>query len=281
MESAGTKQGNVETRLAKIQQVAPLSTARPFELHFQDGERRRVATRLILKGVLPLGYTPSPTHCYTVEHQEDIQGLLDYSTEASARKVLSTLMPGHWHIGYAHALMAAAVGINMAGPEDAPVQVSWLVKAVDFSHISSTTVVWQDKNALLSSTLQSHAQHLAIAHLTNSDAHWHLHPSPYQSAQEARELDTIISAPSRHVTDIILALSCMFARLAVFILVPITYISHAPAARYQYLGLLRSTNRMSIIMAQPVAPGAVQHVWLCVFKDKALHRAMCRQETYG
>jgi hypothetical protein len=278
MQTSTTKQGGVLSKYAKIRKVSALSTARPFELTFQDGTTTRVATRVALRGAMPTGFKPPQMKLCAVVNTAELLEVLDYSSEQAARSVLNTLMPGHWHTGYAHALMAAG-GMNLDGPADTAEHVKVLLQSVDMSRYESFTVAGTELTRDLAEELERQCAHMDVHALTNTGLKWHLHPGPYKAARLADTMDVVIAAPSQHVTDVIVALSCMFAKHLACIFIPVTYLSHAPMARYQFLAALRSKNRMSIIMAEPVKPGRVQHVWLCVWSSAHDRARTCR--TYS
>jgi len=277
MDAGSTKQGGIATRYARIKRVAPLSTARPFELAYENGEVKRVATRVVMKGVMPLGLKPPNAQCCVAEKEVELPDILDYSTEEATRKVLQALMPGHWHIGYAHALMAAAQGMHMIAPTNATSQLQWLFRSIDVSCSTGITVTGIDHSEEVVQALMEHAGHATVTTLTTSEARWHIHPGPYRAAAAKGMLDVVVAVPSTHVADAIVAMGGLHAKTAVMALVPITYISHAPAARYQYLGQWRSQHRLALVMAEPVKPGATQHVWLCMFQQAKIKARMCRQ----
>ena len=198
------------TKYAKISRIAALSTARPFELTFQDGTTTRVATRIALRGAMPKGFKPPTQELCTLATRVELPDVVDYSTESAARSVLNTLMPGHWHTGYAHALIAAGEGMDLAGPTNAEDDVKWLLTAVDMSRYESLTLVGMTMSKHIEKFLKAECTHMDVRTLTDAGLKWHLHPGPYRAAKLADKLGFILVAPSQHVTDIVVAMSlCM------------------------------------------------------------------------
>jgi hypothetical protein len=278
MQTSTTKQGGMVSKYAKILRVSAVSTARPYELRFQDGTTTRVATRVALRGAMPRGFEPPTVQQCTVAAAMELPEVVDYSTETAARSVLNTLMPGHWHTGYANALMAASK-MDIAGPAGTAEHVGRLLEAVDLSRYGSLSIVGTELTEPIATRLEAGCAHMDARILTNEGLEWHLHPGPYRAARKANKLGVIIAAPSQHVIDIVVALSCMYAMHLACILVPVTYISHAPAARYQFLAELRSQNRLSIIMAEPVKPGKIQQAWLCMWSSASDRAQACRKSS--
>ena len=120
-------------------------------------------------------------------------------------------------------------------------------------------------------------QYAHMRTLTKEGVQWHIHPGPYRAARQAEMINVILGTTSQHVTNVAVALSCMYAKHLAYILTTVTYISHAPAARYQFLAALRSQNRMSIVLAEPVKSGNVQHIWLCVWSNVFDRAHACRK----
>ena len=96
--------------------------------------------------------------------------------------------------------------------------------------MQEATIAWQDTHDYISRTLKEHAGHMTVTVLTSGDTKWHLHLGPYRAARDLGMLEVVISAPSPHVVDVLVAMGGMFARKAWFILVSINHISHAPTA---------------------------------------------------
>jgi hypothetical protein len=267
------RDGTTRTRYAKVHTVADLTSSRPYELRYQDGEVLRASRRFVMRGILPAGFEPEP---WEGQAQVLVAGAMSaaqlpdqfqFETTVLARRALTSLMPGDWSIGYLHALGALAEGMDAPGPPGAAHHVTHLTGVIDFSSISYVVDPWPYPEGQLEPGLPPHLQY---AHLTDGPLLANLQPTTFRQAAAANMLDCIVSAPSVHALDILVGLSAVFVGRAAFFLAPITYISHAPGGRRQFLTRLAQAGRMRIALSSIVPPGKVQPVWVCIFASKGV-----------
>jgi hypothetical protein len=277
MEHAVGADGTPVTRYARIIRVAELTTARPYELRYEDGALARSSRRLVSRGVLPQGFEPASI----VDHIRPAQAMLaqavptqllparfDLAATATARRALTSLMPGDWSIGYMHALVALHDGIDALGPDDACLHLPHRVRAIVLESVPGAVDPWPHATHPLARGLAQLAPHFAMARLSAGPLTSHLHPQPYRVASLARALPYVLTAPSVYAADLIIGLSVNFAAHAVFALVPLTYVSHAPGGRRAFLTRLSQAGRLRLVLGVPVVPGTVQMAWLCMFADR-------------
>jgi hypothetical protein len=285
MEHADGTDGTPATRYARIHREAELTSSRPYELRYEDGSRARASRRLVSRGVLPAGFEPSSIDGHAqpaaallaqmlAPHQ--LPDRFDLTTTAAARRAVTSLMPGDWSIGYMHALVALHEGMEPQGPPNAGVQLPYLVQAVALEAVPGAVDPWPHTTEPLSLSLGQLAPQFVLAPLSGGPLVDHLHPGPYHAASRINALTCILTAPSIHAADLVLGLSAAFASRAVFMLVPLTYVSHAPGGRRLYLTRLSQAGRLRIVLGLPVAPGTVQMTWLCVFATRACLASLVR-----
>jgi hypothetical protein len=264
----------------KVKLAGEATDRRPFELLLPGKAPERASTRVVAQGVLPVGFTPPYTVTALLTAATptgELPAHFDYSTKAAARLSLSQLMPGHWNDGYLHAMVASPLMEASSGPADAPQHLSYLLDAEDMSAVSSVTDPWPLAPGVLAGGVSHFMPHVTYALLTNQSPLEHLHPWPYKAAAEAGKLAWVLSAPCTWVLDPVVALSAAYATQGAFLLVPITYITHAPGARQTFLRQLAAADRLGIVTCRGVTPGAVQLVWLCLFTGPHVKRRLARQ----
>ena len=255
--------------------------SRSVELHFTTGKIERTTVRAAARYIMPVGFQiptaeSAPAQVLLSAVTPRLPDMWDLTAERTARVALSTLMPGHWPVGHVHAIMAQGETFRESPAPSHPdrlVQLDRLLEVVDFTLLTSVVDSWPT-DATLMSTLQQRRPHLQAAPLVS--APWKaLHPGPYLEAQATNQLPAIVAAPSSHVTDLLLCLAAMHVDIVACILAPITFLQTAPTARRSWLQQLTASNRLRIVLGAPVVAGAVQCVWLCVFKSAQLQAALC------
>jgi hypothetical protein len=264
--------GSPVTRYARISRTAELTTSRPYELRYEDGSVARASRRLVSRGVLPLGFEPAPApprpaaallaHALPVEQLPD---RFDLSTTASARRAVTSVMPGDWSVGYMHALVALDGGMDPNGPASMHVHLPYLLQSVALEAVPGAVDPWPHATEPLALGLSVLMPQFQLSPLSLGPVTDHLHPLPYSSASQRRALSCVLTAPSTYAADLVVGLSVMYASRAVFTLVPLTFISHAPGGRRHFLNRLSQAGRLRIVLGVPVAPGTVQMAWLCIF----------------
>jgi hypothetical protein len=262
------------TRYARIIRIAELTTARPFELRYLDGTVSRASRRLVSRGALPLGFEPgsisepAPAAAALLASgsaPSQLPARYNLTTTADARRAVCTVMPGDWSIGYMHALVALSDGMDPDGPTCVHVHLPYLLSSVALEGVPGAVDPWPHSCEPLSQGLQALLPGFPVLPLSDGPVVEHLHPAPYRAAAARHALSCVLTAPSRYAADLVLGLSVSFASRAVFALVPLTFVSHAPGGRRQFLSRLSQAGRLRIVLGVPVSPGTVQMVWLCVF----------------
>jgi hypothetical protein len=274
------KDGTTAPIYLRVKLAGDATDRRPFELHHPEKPTERASTRVVSQGVLPAGFTPpfAPIVLLTVPTPvEELPDRFDYSTKATARQSLAQLMPGHWNDGYLHAMVASPLMEAAGGPPDAAQHLPYLLDAEDMSAVSSITDPWALAPGVLSGGVSHYLPHATYALLTDQSPLEHLHPWPYKTAAKAGRLAWVMSAPCTWVLDPIVALSTAYVSQGAFFLVPITYITHAPASRQAFLRQMAASDRLGIVTCRGVTPGKVQLVWLCLFSGKHVKHRLARQ----
>jgi hypothetical protein len=274
------RDGTTSAVYLKVKLAGEATDRRPFELHLPGKPPERASTRVVAQGVLPVGFEPpyAPAALMTVATPaEELPDRFDYSTKAAARQSLAQLMPGHWNDGYLHAMVASPLMEASGGPPDAPEHLPYLLDAEDMSAVSSIVDPWGLAPGVLAGGVSHFLPHASYSPLTNQSPLEHLHPWPYKAAAQSGRLAWILSAPCTWVLDPVVGLSATYATQGAFLLVPITYITHAPAARQTFLRQLAASDRLGLVTCRGVTPGTVQMVWLCIFASPAIKRRLARQ----
>ena len=264
--------GTPHTRYARISRTAQLTTARPYELLYEDGTITRASRRLVSRGVLPFGFEPSSAGSRPVAalltqavSAQQLPDAFDLSTTASARRAVTSLMPGDWSIGYMHALVALHDGMDPNGPVNVHVHLPYLLQSVALESVPGAVDPWPHATEPLARGLQQLSPQLHVVPLSDGPVTAHLHPKPYMQARQCNALSCVLTAPSAYAVDLVVGLSVAFASRAVFALVPLTFVSHAPGGRRLFLTRLSQAGWLRIVLGVPVLPGTVQMAWLCIF----------------
>jgi hypothetical protein len=277
--------GTTAARYASIHRVAEATTARPYELRYQDGTVVRASRRYITRGVLPVGFHPAqvasiPPAATVLALQaalpDGLPDTFDLTTAPTARRALAAVMPGDWNMGYAQALVALHDGMDPTSHPSGPHQLPCLLASVDFSGVPLAVDPWAHPAPGLQQAQRALLPHLTLLPLSPAPVADHLHAGPYRAASAAGHLPVVLSAPSPHALDMVAGLSATFASHASFLLAPATYLSHAPGGRRQFLTRLSQEGRLRIVLGSPVLPGATQLMWVCMFATKALQHRMTR-----
>ena len=150
------------------------------------------------------------------------------------------------------------------------------MQAVALECLPGAVDPWPHPTQPLGVSVRMLLPHFIVAPLSHGPVVDHLHAGPYRAASTSGALSCVLTAPSAYAADLVVGLSAMFATRAVFVLVPLTFVSHAPGGRRAFLTRLSSAGRLRIVLGVPVTPGTVQMTWLCIFADKACLAGLLR-----
>jgi hypothetical protein len=240
----------------------------PFTLEFADGHKELMSFDAVLRNlqgksaVIPV--TARPLTVFAAKIQSDL-ARYDYSTVDKTAMVLDELMPGRWTPDHKKMIYAVANSVTTQPAAAFPVSrydIDRLIEVIDMSKVFSVLDPWS-ANSLLPNHLRDAVSSIGL--LTSIAA---LHPEEYTLGGE--KFESIISAPSEYIQDIVLALSVRSCKLFAAILVPITYLTYSFGGRKAYLQQLREADRVVVIPCAAVTPGQVQKVWLVVFQTSQI-----------
>ncbi len=185
-----------------------------------------------------------------------------------ARRCLTTLAPGHWTEGHIVGLVMQATQFAhdpaaAYQPPNVPECVSVLAGAVLLPDQLLDT--WPVRNKALHAACNCEELSLHPVSLSVVDS---LYPAAYDKYRASQEPWGVVASPSAYVVDLQLFLLSLLAPAVLAVLVPSTYLTHAPRGRVDALRRLVAAGRVgSVKCPRPVDYYGVASVWVCVFKD--------------
>ena len=190
--------------------------------------------------------------------------LLD--TYEHARRCLTALAPGFWTEGHVIGLlmqadMFAGQPASSYQPADIPGCVSALVRAVVLpDHVLDP---WPVNSQALRAALRSDAVRQSPVTSTPAAA---LYPEPYEALRKAGKPWGVVTSPSAYVVDILLFLVSLFLPVVLAVLVPRTFLTHAPKARADALRRYEAAGKLVTVGCPAAAVHeSVGSVWIVVF----------------
>ncbi len=95
-----------------------------------------------------------------------------------------------------------------------------------------------------------------------------LHPAAYDAWRTGKEPWAVVTSPSAYVADLLLFLVSLLAPTVLAVLVPTTFLTHAPKGRMDALERLNAAGRVGCVECPITDDGfGIGSVWVCVFQD--------------
>jgi len=200
-------------------------------------------------------------------------------TYEHARRCLTSLAPGFWTEGHVIGLvMQADMFANQPATSYQPADmlgcVGTLVRAVAVPR--QVVDLWPVDSHAMQAALRSYGISQQPAAATPAAA---LHPGPYESHRQAKEPWGVVTSPSAYVIDLLLLLIALFSPTVLAVLVPQTYLTHAPSARVTALRRYESAGRLVTIQCPATGAELVGGVWVVIFGTKGDRASMVQGAT--
>ena len=244
-----------------------------YEAIFTDGRTMRLRPSAVEQLLVPAeSARVAAVKPVTVTSQLPPRWLLD--TYEHARRCLTSLAPGFWTEGHVIGLvmqadMFAGQPATSYQPADIRGCVHALSAAVDLPEQALDP--WAVNNQGLQAALLRERVQLSPVASTPAEA---LYPEPYETLRKAGKPWSVVSSPSAYVVDLLVFLLSLYTPVMVAVLVPRTYLTHAPRARADALHRLEIAQRV-VTVGCPVsgAHESVGSVWVVVFGNESVKRA--------
>jgi hypothetical protein len=131
-----------------------------------------------------------------------------------------------------------------------------LAKALPGQHLITTMFTMPD---VLEGFRQVYP--MARTNATPSGSRDLLQMAPYKVCVD-QGCSLIVATPAEPARDIVIALAHRAGVHSIALYCPITFVSHGPKGRSDFLERERNKGTLGIILGPPVAPGQVQNIWL-------------------
>jgi len=189
-------------------------------------------------------------------------------TYEHARRCLTTLAPGHWAEGH-------VVGLIMQATQFASEPAAAYSPPNPRECVSALAVAVQLPELLLDPwPVQCEGLHAAwrteefeVQHVCTKPVEA-LQPAAYSTWRAGKEPWTVVTSPSAYVSDLLLFLVSLMAPTVLAVLVPTTFVSHAPKGRTDALRRLVAAGRVGCVKCPKSDERfGVGSLWVVVFKD--------------
>ena len=189
-------------------------------------------------------------------------------TYEHARRCLTTLAPGHWTEGHVVGLvMQATQFASEPAAAYQPPNPAECVNALAESVQLQETLLdpWPVQNEGMQALWRT--EELTVQPVSTKPVEA-LRPSAYKAWQAGPEPWTVATSPSVYVVDLVLFLVSLMAPTVLAVLVPATYVTHAPKGRVEALRRLSAAGRVGCVKCPKSEECfSVDSLWICVFKD--------------